>query len=219
MKRLFSILLIIVGLSSISKGQINLSVFGAASIPSGNFSDYYSTAFGFRGNISYSTSNDVQFFLHSGYNVWKFNNDKYNDAFHSSGGVGTFNLEIPITAIPLLLGTRFSLTYRRYTKVYAEVAGGFYLITTNASGKYSDNTGTYDLGFEKKNYTEFTVHIGGGTIFPLYKKLNIDAGVFFDLITDSEAAKQAKSSKNAKDYYDASTVKTFVFCLGLNYQF
>ena len=94
---------------------------------------------------------------------------------------------------------------------------GVYLIKTESSGKFTDNTGTYDLGNEKKNYTEFTIHFGGGTTMSLSSNLSLDAVAFLDFITNSEAAKQAKTN-TAKEYYQGNQVTTFVFCIGLNYK-
>ena len=128
MKKVFLVIFTIISLSSNLIAQFSISASGAFAIPNGSFSDYYNTAFGLRGNIFYSTSDNASFFLQSGYNVWKFNNDKFNDLFHSSGEVGTFNLEIPITAIPLLLGTRYSFDFNRNSKIYLEAAAGVYLI-------------------------------------------------------------------------------------------
>jgi hypothetical protein len=217
MKRFFIVLVIIVGFVTNSNAQFGISAYGAAVIPTGNFSDYYNTAFGFRGNIFYSTSENGSYFLQSGYNVWKFNNDKFNDWFKSTGEVGTFSLEIPITAIPLLIGKRLSIDFSSNSKIYLEAGVGVYLIKTESSGKFTDNTGTYDLGNEKKNYTEFTIHFGGGTTMPLSSNLSLDAVAFLDFITNSEAAKQAKTN-TAKEYYQGNQVTTFVFCIGLNYK-
>ncbi|MBA4320304.1 MAG: hypothetical protein C0412_18055 [Flavobacterium sp.] len=218
MKRFFTGLILIACIISNTNAQISISAYGAASIPSGDFSNYYKTAFGFRGNIFYSSSYNTSFFLHSGYNVWQFNNDKFNDWFHESDGVGNFNLEIPITAIPVLVGIRYSRDVDTNSKIFLEAAAGMYLITTNASGTFTDNTGTYDLGNEKKNYTEFTLHFGGGTTYTLSGNLSLDAVVGLDYITNSEAAKQAKT-KNSKEYYESNQVTTLVFCIGLNYKF
>lgn len=218
MKRLIIITSLLINITSISNAQISLSAYGAVSIPTGSFSDYYNSAFGFRGNIFYATSEYSQYFLNTGYNVWKFNNDKFNDWFHNNGGVGTFSLDIPITVVPMLAGARYSVDYNRRTKIFLEAALGVYFITSNASGKFTDNTGTYDAGNEKNNYTEFTLHVGGGTTIVLGSKFSLDIGAYFDVITNSEAAKQAKT-KNSKDYYDSSKVTTLIFCAGLNYQF
>jgi hypothetical protein len=217
MKKLLPVVLILFGFISNYNAQISISAYGAVSIPTGSFSDYYNTAFGVRGNIFYATSENAQYFLHSGYNVWKFNNDKFNDWFHNSGQTGTFNLQIPNTAIPLLVGARYSVDYNRRAKIFLEAAAGVYLINSNASGKFTDNSGTYDLGTEKKNFTEFSVHIGGGTTMALSGKLRLDAGVYFDVITNSESAKQAKP-KNSKEYYEGDKVMALIFCVGLNYQ-
>ncbi len=217
MKKLLTAVIIILGLASKVNAQLSVSAYGALSIPNGSFSDYYNSAFGVRGNVLYSTGGSFQFILHSGYNVWKFNNEKFNDWFHKESGVGNFNLEIPITAVPLLLGTRYSRDYSGNTKLFLEVAGGVYFITTEASGKFTDNTGTYDLGNDKKNYTEFTVHLGAGLSIALSNRVSLEPGVYFDFITNSEAAKQAKP-KNSKEYYEGNQVRTLILCLGFNYR-
>lgn len=217
MKKFFTILLIIFSFISTSNAQFGISAYGAAAIPTGNFSDYYNTAFGLRGNLFYSTDENSSYFLQSGYNVWKFDNDKFNDWFKQSGEVGTFEVEIPITAIPLLIGKRLGIDFSSNSKFFLEAAVGVYLIKTESTGKFTDNTGTYDLGNEKKNYTEFTLHFGGGSTLVLSSNLSLDIFAFLDFITNSEAAKQAKT-KSAKEYYQGNQVTTFVFCIGLSYK-
>jgi opacity protein-like surface antigen len=217
MKRFFIVLVIIVGFISNSNAQFGISAYGAAVIPTGNFNDFYNAAFGFRGNLFYSTDENSSYFLQSGYNVWKFDNNKFNNWFKQTGGIGIFEFEIPITAIPLLVGKRLGLDFSSNSKVFLEAAVGVYLIKTESSGKFTDNIGTYNIGNEKKNYTEFTIHFGGGTTMALSSNLSLDAVAFLDFITNSEAAKQARTN-TAKEYYQGNQVTTFVFCIGLNYK-
>lgn len=218
MKKLLMFIILSFSLISTCFAQFGVGATGYTSIPSGEFSDFYNAGFGGSGRITYFLHNDKQVYFNVGYHQWKFDNSKFNKWFKNNGGVGEFDLDAPVTAIPLLIGLKYIVADFSNLKTYIDVSAGYYLIKAETSGEYKNNGQSLDVGDESENFEELALGIGAGIMIPLAKKLNADIGVKVDFITDSEAVKSSLSDET-KDYYKEKNVTTFLIFAGVSYQF
>ncbi len=212
MKILFFILFISIGIQA---QKFSASVNAGPAFPTGDFSELWNA--GFEGNvlIGYKLQSNIDLILYTGYARWGFNNEGFNEL---QGSQVTFNLDVPLTSIPLLVGAKYYLgtdDIKPYTFIYA----GVFFLEYTLSGSYTINNTKFNITPITEKETETGLAAGAGLLYRISPAINLDVNAKFNLINDTDAIKEAQNQGVAPGGAGATTSTYFSVSAGVQILF
>ena len=185
-KILFIIVLLSTSLIA-QKGQYGFAVSGGMNIPTGDFANFYNTAFGGFGGIFYNFSETGRVSAIIGYNSWAVDLDAVNENLTNSGNKGKYNLEAPVSAIPILIGIKFFLKTKMTFTPYIMAEGGIYKITREVYGQYINGDGAATpLTPQSDRTNDGAFNVGFGIEYPINETINFDINAKYHYILNKD---------------------------------
>ncbi len=187
MKRLLLIIVLISTSIIAQKGQYGFTVNGGMNFPTGDFATFYNTSFGGFGGIFYNFSETGRVSAIIGYNSWSVDLDALNEDLTNSGNKGKYNLEAPISAIPILIGIKFFLKTKMTFSPYAMAEGGIYKITREVYGQYiSEDGSATPLTPQSDKTNDGAFNIGFGIEYPINETMHFDINAKYHYILNKD---------------------------------
>ncbi|HSP86907.1 MAG TPA: hypothetical protein VLN45_02140 [Ignavibacteriaceae bacterium] len=171
MKKLLSILAIILFAFVINTNAQSVSVQGFLGLPMGDFGDGYGIGFGGTATFVYPVSPTFDVTGTAGYQTF--------------GGKDALD-GISFNVIPILVGGRISFGQG---SVHPYVAAALGLYMGSASGERTFTVGgqTFTVDVDGETQSKFGFRAGGGVLIPM-GSVNLDLGTNFNLITTEESS-------------------------------
>jgi len=151
-------------------GKWGITAYGGASFPTG---DFYNTGYGGAAGVIYDFKYNTRFVLTLGYTQWEVDEAAVNNNYKNNDGIGTINIEAPLTTIPLLLQARW-YTSRESINFYALLEIGFYFTKSEISGSVTENDTTLARFSGKESSTNTGVNLGLGVTIEISKNIEFD---------------------------------------------
>ncbi len=175
MKKVFFALLLLTSIAYSQKGEYGFTVKGGMNFPTGDFANYYNAAFGGFGGIFYNFSETARVSAIIGYNAWSLDLDAFNKDVKKNGNKGSYNIEAPISAIPILVNVKYFPKTEMSFKPYLLLEGGVYKITREVYGKYINESGvSSNVTRRSDKTTDGSISLGIGVEYPINEVMNFD---------------------------------------------
>ncbi len=219
MKRTIYILFLILSVSIIN-GQDNRTGIDfkvGYNSPAFNFDDFYEGGLGISFGALYPFYENLQFSLNTGYTKWTFDNTAYN-LKNSNDNYADFNLEAPITLIPLTLGIKYYATSSK-VRPYVSAEFGFYYYTQTATGNYTwVPTGeTFSIPELKDSGFRTMLNIGAGVVAPLNEAWDFDLQIKMNGLFNAQSVSGSNNSGSVEG--TSSTLYYISIMGGINYYY
>jgi len=224
MKKIF-LLFLFVGVTTFSYGQrkqkgVDIKV--GYNTPAFNFDDLYESGLGFSVSLLYPFYDNLQFTLSSGYSKWKFDsmafNLKYSNEYYLY-----FNIEAPLTFIPLTFGIKYYSTNSK-VRPYFSAQVGFYYYSQVTSGSYIWTSPVADSNGEPAVIPEIKesgfrpmLNIGAGVTTPINKNLDLDFQVAMHGLYNAQHVSGSNNTSGVDG--ESSTIYFISISGGINYYF
>lgn len=160
MKKLFTIIILLLFVSSYSSAQSKMALGGNVGIalPMGDFGDAFKTGFGANAVFLYNFNENIDLTGSLGYFTWT---SKASD-------------DLTFSSIPILVGARYNLSQMSSLLPYGVVELGFHSVTAKAKV-----FGTTVSASE----TDFGFGLGAGFYYPINEKAKIDVNAKYNVIS------------------------------------
>ena len=223
MKKIIYISFMILSLSIIN-GQENRTGIDfkvGYNSPAFNFDDFYEGGLGLSFGVLYPFYDNMQFSLNTGYAKWTFDNTAYN-LKNSNDGYQNFNLEAPITLIPLTLGIKYYATDSK-VRPYVSAEFGFYYFSQTATGTYEYYVPSDDEWVEGRipelNDSGFRtmLNVGAGVVAPLSKDWDFDLQIKMNGLFNAQSVGGNNNSGSVEG--SSSTLYYISIMGGINYYY
>jgi len=213
MKKIITIIIFLSATVFAQKGQYGFTIEGGMNFPTGDFNNFYNPEFGGFGGLFYNFSDAGRVTATVGYNGWSLDLDALNQSAKENGNTGSYNIEAPISAIPILINVKYFLRSSSQITPYIMLEGGIYKITREIYGQYIDENNNSDkITPQTDNSTDGSINLGMGIEYPINEIMNFNFSARYHFILN-------KSVHNLGDYgYSAeySTNNFFSLSAGLN---
>ena len=217
MKRIIYILFMIISVSIIngqdSRTGIDFKV--GYNSPAFNFDDFYEGGLGISFGVLYPFYDNLQFSLNTGYTKWTFDNTAYN-LKNSNDNYSDFNLEAPITLIPLTLGIKYYATSSK-VRPYVSAEFGFYYYSQTATGTYKYDQTTYAIPELNDSGFRTMLNVGAGVVAPLSKDWDFDLQVKMNGLFNAQSVSGSNNSGSVEG--SSSTLYYVSIMGGINYYY
>ena len=213
MNKSIRILLAVIALtgSSFAQGKTyGTQISGLVAIPTGRFSDSFSTGFGGFGAMFYDLETYARLTLSGGYTTWSVNNDGITQQYQERGGTGTISSSGHVAAIPLLIGIQ--LITPGPMRMYGTLEGGLYLYSIDVSATITDQSGSANVPLDNSFRSEPAFVLGGGVLFPLQPTTALDIAARYHFVNNTDVSTSSASTNIGTSQY-------FSLSIGLNYSF
>lgn len=175
MKKAIYILILFTTSLFAQEGKYGFTIKGGLNFPVGDFSNYYNASFGGFGGVFYNFSETGRVSATIGYNAWSLDLDALNEDVKNNGNPGSYNIEAPISAIPILINVKFFLKTEMILKPYFLLEGGIYKITREVYGKYINEDGSSSsITRRSDKTTNGSINLGLGFEYPINEIINLD---------------------------------------------
>jgi len=175
MKKIILVFMIITTSLFAQKGEYGFLIEGGMNFPAGDFNNYYNSSFGGSGGIFYNFSETGRVSATIGYNSWAIDLDALNEDVKDNGNTGSYNIEAPITAIPILINVKYFLKTEMSFTPFLLAEGGIYKITREVYGKYIYEDGSsLSVTPQYDKTTNGSLNVGFGFEFPINEVMNFD---------------------------------------------
>jgi opacity protein-like surface antigen len=153
-----------------AQSRMNVGVRAVVGLPIGSFGDVAGTGFGAQGTYEIAFGNNLVGVGQVGYIKW------------SGKDVGEYSYGY--SAVPLIFGAKYYITPGK--GFYATSAVGFHFFSVSSDIPTVSFGGiTVGGGSASASTTDFTFSIGAGYEVPLNKKVSLDIGGAYNLISDA----------------------------------
>jgi hypothetical protein len=187
MKKILLIILLLATSLFAQKAQYGFTVSGGMSFPTDDFTNFYNASFGGFGGVFYNFSETGRVSATIGYNGWSVDLDALNENLANSGNTGKYNLEAPISAIPILIGVKFFFKTKMSFTPYVMAEGGIYKITREVYGQYINEDGSsIALTPQSEKSTDGALNIGFGIEYPINETMNFDINASYHYILNKD---------------------------------
>ena len=214
MNKTIRILLTVIAFAGNSFAQgktYGTQISGLVAIPTGRFSDSFSTGFGGFGAMFYDLETYARLTLSGGYTTWSVNNDGITEQYEEQNGDGTISASGHIAAIPLLIGIQ--LITPGPMRMYGTLEGGLYLYSVDVSATITDQNGvTSNVPLDNSFRSEPAFVLGGGVLFPLQETTSLDVAARYHFVNNTDVSTSSASTNIGTSQY-------FSLSIGLNYSF
>lgn len=188
MKKHFLIICFL-ALSSIIYGQADygFTVKGGVNFPVGDFSKYYNIGFGGFGGLFYNINNTTRIAFSIGYNSWSLDLDALNEELKNSGNTGKYDVDAPITTVPILINVKFFWRNSEKFHPYVVLEGGIYKISRELYGRYIPAEGEpLRLNPENEDVTSGSFNFGIGFEYPINEVITLDVSSRYHLVLNQD---------------------------------
>jgi len=183
----FIILIFVLILSSsllFAQKNYGISLSTGAYIPVGNINDNYNPSYGFEGGFIFSANRALQLSVNTGYLTFSFDNDGFNN---NNGEQGHYDLEAPLSAIPLTFGLKYLIGDLRNYKPYFGLDAGLYFYNQKISGNYTDKNGVVTrLDDQKINDNDTVLKFAIGLLYKVNRNLYIDVSTKYNIFSNNK---------------------------------
>ncbi len=158
MKRILTVLIILLFLPLLASGQgnIGISLQGGMALPRGDFDEFYKLGYAGTGSLFFEISPRFELSFTSGFLKW--NADVEED-------------DVTLASTPILIGLRYYIPVGDYIP-YATLEGGLHFLTSEG----------FDI---ETNYDDFGYGVGAGLLYRVWGDMYFDLGVKYNSIFDS----------------------------------
>ena len=219
MKKVIYILFVILSVT-ITNGQDNRTGIDfkvGYNSPAFNFDDFYEGGLGISFGMLYPFYDNLQFSLNTGYTKWTFDNQAYN-LKNSNDSYSDFNLDAPITLIPLTLGIKYYATDSKVRPYFSAEFGFFYFKqTANGTYTYVPDNATYKIPELKDSGFRTMLNVGAGVAVPLDKDWDLDFQIKMNGLFNAQSVSGSNNSGSVEG--SSSTLYYVSIAGGINYYF
>jgi len=186
-----------------------------------NFDDFYEGGLGMNFGVLYPFYDNLQFTLNTGYAKWTFDNNAYN-LKNSNENYSDFDLEAPITLIPLTLGIKYYATNSK-VRPYFSAEFGFYYYKQSTTGTYTwtpkPGTPGETFSIPELNDSGFRtmLNLGAGVVAPVSKDWELDFQVKMNGLFNAQTVSGSNNSGATEG--TSSTMYYLTIAGGINYYF
>jgi hypothetical protein len=169
----FALILLILFCSCIAvnaQSKMSAGIRAIVALPMGSFGDVTGTGFGAQGTYEVGFGNNIAAIGQVGYIKW--------------GGKDVGDYSYNYSAVPVLLGVKYYLTPGSDFYVNSSVGFHFFSVSSDIPTFTIGGT-TIGGGSASANSTDFTFIAGAGYEIPLNKKISLDFGGAYNLISDA----------------------------------
>lgn len=185
--------------------------------PAFNFDDFYEGGLGISFGVLYPFYDNLQFSLNTGYAKWTFDNAAYN-LKNSNDDYSDFDIEAPITLIPLTLGIKYYATSSK-VRPYVSAEFGFYYYKQKASGTYTwiPSGETYSIPELNDSGFKTMLNVGAGVVAPLSKDWDFDLQIKMNGLFNAQSVGGSNNSGSVEG--TSSTLYYISIMGGINYYY
>jgi len=186
-----------------------------------NFDDFYEGGLGMSFGVLYPFYDNMQFSLNTGYAKWTFDNTAYN-LKNSNDNYSEFNIDAPITLIPLTLGIKYYATDSK-VRPYFSAEFGFYYYSQKATGTYTwtakpgTSGETFAIPELKDSGFRTMLNVGAGVITPVAKDWDLDLQIKMNGLFGAQSVTGSNNSGSVEG--SSSTLYYITIGAGINYYF
>jgi len=196
------------------EGEYGFTIKGGMNFPVGDFDNYYNASFGGFGGVFYNFSETGRVSATIGYNAWSLDLDALNEDVKNNGNTGSYNIEAPVSAIPILINVKFFLKTETSFSPYLLFEGGVYKITREVYGKYINEDGTSNsITPRSDKTTNGSINLGLGIDYPLNEIINLDISARYHYLLNEDVYNLGDVGGSVSSY---STINFISVYAGLN---
>jgi len=219
MKKAVYILFVILSVT-ITNGQDNRTGIDfkvGYNSPAFNFDDFYEGGLGMSFGMLYPFYENLQFSLNTGYTKWTFDNQAFN-LKNSNDNYSDFNIDAPITLIPLTLGIKYYATNSK-VRPYFSAEFGFFYFKQKATGTYTwvQSGETFKIPELEDSGFRTMLNIGAGVAVPLDKDWDLDFQIKMNGLFNAQSVSGSNNSGSVEG--TSSTLYYISIAGGINYYF
>jgi len=205
MKKTIFILIIFTASLFAQEGEYGFTINGGMNFPTSDFANYYNASFGGFGGVFYNFSETGRVSATIRYNSWSLDLDALNEDVKNNGNTGSYNIEAPISAIPILINVKFFLKTEMSFTPYLLLEGGVYKITREVYGKYINEDGASSSVTPRSDKTtDGSINLGLGIEYPINEIINLDISARYHYLLNEDVY-------NLGDYGYGSSYSTINF--------
>ena len=185
-KKTFLILIFVtVGYVSavIAQSGYGADISGITATPAGKNSKIYNTGFGGLVGFYYDANHIIRIALSLGYFSLGLNAIELNNTLKEENN-GSANIRGSSNAIPVIVSFRL-ITSGPNMRFYGLFEAGIYTYWSKAEGTYFSGEGNVPID-QSEFRSEAGFSLGGGVLYPLSERLNLDVNLRYTFIQDSE---------------------------------
>ncbi|VAX18515.1 hypothetical protein MNBD_IGNAVI01-2194 [hydrothermal vent metagenome] len=160
---------------------------GGVNFPVGDFVKYYNAGLGGFGGLFYNINSTTRISLTIGYNSWALDLDALNKDLNNSGNPGKYDIEAPISTIPILINVKFFWRKNKKFHPYAVLEGGVYKTSKQVYGKFIPQDGeSLQVTPRDVSTTDGSFNFGVGFEYPLNETLTLDVSSRYHLVLNQD---------------------------------
>lgn len=160
---------------------------GGVNFPVGDFVKYYNAGFGGFGGLFYNINSTTRISFNIGYNSWALDLDALNKDLNNSGNPGKYDIEAPISTIPILINVKFFWRNNKKFYPYVVLEGGVYKTSKEVYGKFIPQDGkSLQVTPRDVSTTDGSFNFGVGFEYPLNEVLTLDVSSRYHLVLNQD---------------------------------
>jgi len=160
---------------------------GGVNFPVGDFVKYYNAGFGGFGGLFYNINSTTRISFTIGYNSWALDLDALNKDLNDSGNPGRYDIEAPISTIPILINVKFFWRKNKKFHPYVVLEGGVYKTSKEVYGRFIPQDGkSLQVTPRDVSTTDGSFNFGVGFEYPLNEVLTLDVSSRYHLVLNQD---------------------------------
>jgi len=180
-------LLIFSGTVFSQQADYGFTIKGGANFPTGEFANFYNAGFGAMGGLFYNINTTTRISFIVGYNSWALDLDALNEELHNVGNPGNYDIEAPISSIPILLNVKFFWRKNDKFHPYVVLEGGVYKTSKEVYGRYISEDGeSLKLNPTDVSTTDGSFNAGLGFEYPLNDVITFDVSARYHWVMNED---------------------------------